>query len=84
MDQGGIIVGKQSWILDQFGVSVNIIKDSIWNRSMMEVKKGYLLISDISGYTEFLVRSELQHAKEILDTLLETGVKLSAQNEFCH
>lgn len=50
----------------------------------MEVKKGYLLISDISGYTEFLVRSELQHAKEILDTLLETGVKLSAQNEFCH
>jgi hypothetical protein len=41
----------------------------------MEVKNGYLLISDISGYTEFLVSSELQHAKEILDTLLQTGVK---------
>jgi hypothetical protein len=40
----------------------------------MEVKNGYLLISDISGYTEFLVKSELQHAKEILDTLLRTGV----------
>ena len=41
----------------------------------MEVKNGYLLISDISGYTEFLVKSEVQHAKEILDTLLYTGVK---------
>lgn len=40
----------------------------------MEVKNGYLLISDITGYTEFLVESELQHAKEILDTLLKTGV----------
>ena len=40
----------------------------------MEIKKGYLLISDITGYTEFLVQSELQHAKEILDTLLETGI----------
>lgn len=25
----------------------------------MEVKNGYLLISDISGYTEFLVKLEL-------------------------
>ena len=41
----------------------------------MEVKNGYLLISDIGGYTEFLVSSELQHAKEILDTLLQTGVE---------
>lgn len=40
----------------------------------MEVKNGYLLISDISGYTKFLVKSELQHAKEILDTLLQTGI----------
>jgi len=41
----------------------------------MEIKKGYLLISDITGYTEFLVQSELLHAKEILDTLLETSVR---------
>jgi hypothetical protein len=41
----------------------------------MEVKQGYLLISDITGYTEFLVESELLHAKEILDTLLITGIK---------
>jgi hypothetical protein len=41
----------------------------------MKVKNGYLLISDITGYAEFLVESELQHAKEILDTLLKTGVK---------
>ena len=40
----------------------------------MEVKNGYVLISDITGYTEFLIESELQHAKEILDTLLKTGV----------
>ncbi len=40
----------------------------------MEVKNGYLLITDITGYTEFLVESELQHAKEILDTLLITGI----------
>ncbi len=36
----------------------------------MEITKGYLLTSDISGYTRFLVDSELRHAKEILDTLL--------------
>jgi hypothetical protein len=38
----------------------------------MDVTTGYLLISDISGYTKFLVESELGHAKEILDTLLKT------------
>ena len=38
----------------------------------MEVTTGYLLVSDISGYTRFLVESELGHAKEILDTLLKT------------
>jgi hypothetical protein len=41
----------------------------------MEITKGYLLISDITGYTQFLVESELLHAKEILDTLLETGIR---------
>jgi len=40
----------------------------------MEVKNSYLLISDISGDTEFLVKSELLHAKQILDTLLKTGI----------
>lgn len=41
----------------------------------MDVKKGYLLITDISGYTQFLVESELAHAKEILDSLLATTVE---------
>jgi hypothetical protein len=41
---------------------------------LAEVKEGYLLISDISGYTQFLVESELAHAKEILDTLLATTI----------
>ena len=45
--------------------------------SSIKIKSGYLLISDISGYTEFLVQSELLHAKEILDTLLENGVRLA-------
>ncbi|MFV2001000.1 MAG: DUF2652 domain-containing protein, partial [Acidimicrobiia bacterium] len=42
----------------------------------MTATKGYLLVSDISGYTRFLVESELQHAKEILDTLLGTTISL--------
>ena len=40
----------------------------------MDIGKGFLLTSDISGYTEFLVKSELGHAKEILDTLLRTTI----------
>jgi hypothetical protein len=40
----------------------------------VDVKNGYLLISDISGYTQFLVDSELGHAKEILDSLLTATV----------
>ncbi len=40
----------------------------------MEIKQGYLLVTDISGYTEFLVHSELEHAKEILDSLLLAGI----------
>ena len=38
----------------------------------MDIKKGYLLVTDISGYTQFLVESELGHAKEILDSLLKS------------
>lgn len=45
------------------------------SKQVMEVKNGYLLISDISRYTQFLVSSELQHSKEILDTLLQRGVE---------
>ena len=33
--------------------------------------KGFFIITDISGYTEFLTGSELDHANEILQTLLE-------------
>ena len=40
----------------------------------MEAKQGFLLISDISGYTRFLVESELGHAKEILDSLLKSTI----------
>ena len=40
----------------------------------MDITRGYLLISDISGYTRFLVESELQHAKEILDSLLTATI----------
>ena len=41
----------------------------------MDIKKGYLLVTDISGYTQFLVESELGHAKEILDSLLKTTME---------
>lgn len=40
----------------------------------MEIQQGYLLISDITGYTRFLVESELGHAKEILDSLLTATI----------
>jgi len=38
----------------------------------MNIEKGYLFITDITGYTEFLTRSELDHAKEILDALFDS------------
>lgn len=41
----------------------------------MDVQQGYLLISDITGYTRFLVESELEHAKEILDSLLKSTIE---------
>ena len=31
----------------------------------MDIQNGYLFITDITGYTEFLTQSELDHAKEI-------------------
>src|SRR5690349_2706735 len=34
-------------------------------------KKGYFILTDISGYTEFLTESELEHAHEALQTLFD-------------
>ena len=33
--------------------------------------KGYFIITDISGYTEYLTRSELEHANETLQSLFD-------------
>ncbi|WP_171239147.1 DUF2652 domain-containing protein, partial [Ruegeria sp. HKCCA5763] len=41
----------------------------------MSVQTGYLLIADITGYTEYLTRSELEHANPIIRSLLEAIVK---------
>jgi len=38
----------------------------------MNIERGYLFITDITGYTEFLTQSELDHAKEILDALFDS------------
>jgi hypothetical protein len=38
----------------------------------MDIETGYFFISDITGYTQFLTHSELDHAKEILDALFES------------
>ncbi len=40
------------------------------------VNKGYFIITDISGYTEYLTRSELDHANEILQSLFDAQLKL--------
>ena len=37
--------------------------------------KGYFIITDISGYTEYLTRSELDHANEILQALFDAQLK---------
>ena len=33
--------------------------------------KGYFILTDISGYTEFLTRSELDHAQDALQNLFD-------------
>jgi hypothetical protein len=38
----------------------------------VEIQTGYFFITDITGYTQFLAQSELDHAKEILDALFES------------
>ena len=37
--------------------------------------KGYFIITDISGYTEYLTRSELDHANEILQSLFDAQIQ---------
>ena len=34
-------------------------------------KKGYFILTDISGYTEFLTRSELDHVQDALQNLFD-------------
>src|SRR3990170_9006037 len=38
-------------------------------------EQGYLLIADITGYTAYLSQSELDHAQEILESLLNLLIK---------
>ncbi|HET6846411.1 MAG TPA: DUF2652 domain-containing protein, partial [Anaerolineales bacterium] len=38
------------------------------------IDRGFLVLADISGYTAFLSKAELDHAQEILGDLLETIV----------
>ena len=40
-----------------------------------KTQHGYLVIADISGFTSYLAKVELEHAHEILTDLLETIVK---------
>jgi len=48
-----------------------------WDGAQMDGKTqhGYLVIADISGFTSYLAKVELEHAHEILTDLLETIVK---------
>ena len=38
---------------------------------MAKTENGYFLIADITGYTQYLSESELEHAHEVLQTLME-------------
>ena len=40
-----------------------------------ETKHGYLVLADISGYTSYVAKVELDHANEILADLLELIVE---------
>jgi hypothetical protein len=41
----------------------------------MKTQRGYLILADISGYSSFVARSELEHAHDILSELLELILK---------
>ena len=36
----------------------------------LPIQHGYLVLADISGYTSFLAKSELDHAQDILRSIL--------------
>ena len=36
-----------------------------------KTQKGYLLLADISGYTSFIARTEIEHAENVISPLLE-------------
>jgi len=40
-----------------------------------KTQKGYLILADISGYSSFVAKSELEHAHDILSELLELVLK---------
>lgn len=40
-----------------------------------KVKNGYLLLADLSGFTQFMASSELDHAQEIITELIDTVCK---------
>lgn len=44
------------------------------SESKASIGRGFLVLADISGYTAFLSKAELEHAQEILSDLLETIV----------
>ena len=39
------------------------------------VQKGYFIITDITGYTAYLTKSELDHAHEILKSLFDAQIE---------
>ena len=41
----------------------------------MKVDSGYLIIADITGYTACLSKSELEHAHDILQSLIQTIIE---------
>ena len=40
-----------------------------------KVKKGYLLLADLSGFTQFMAVAELEHAQEIISELIDVVCK---------
>jgi hypothetical protein len=44
-------------------------------RVMAKAQNGYIIISDITGYTAYLSESELEHAEDVLRSLLNTIIE---------
>ena len=47
---------------------------------MTTPQQGYMLISDITGYTMYLSQSELEHAQQVLQALLEKYADTGIEN----